>query len=59
MSYARASFRDPDARVLNDDDGRILRGLSARAARFDAELRTNGVMGALVRDAGTRTAGPP
>ena len=58
MSYARASFRDPDARVLNDDDGRILRGLSARAARFDAELRTNGVMGALVRDAGLVASRP-
>ena len=49
MTYARASFRDPDARVLSDQSGRVLRALSARAAAVDAELRGNGLFDELVR----------
>lgn len=50
MTYAPASFRDPDARVLSGGGGRILRALSERAAALDEELRAKGLIDELVRD---------
>jgi hypothetical protein len=51
VTFAPSSFRDPDARVLaGDDDGRVVRALSARAAAVDADLRARGVLDELVRD---------
>lgn len=50
MKFDSASFRDPDARVLRDEEGRILRALSARAAAVDQRLRAAGVIDELVRD---------
>lgn len=50
MRFAPGSFRDPDARVLATDDGRIARALSPRAAALDAALRRRGQLAALERD---------
>jgi len=50
VTFAPSSFRDPDARVLAVDGGRVVRVLSARAAAADAALRANGLLDELVRD---------
>jgi hypothetical protein len=50
VTFAPSSFRDPDARLLAIDGGRVVRALSARAAGLDAALRASGQLDALVRD---------
>lgn len=51
MTFVPASFRDPDARVLESDDARILRALSPRAAAERTAVEQSGLLGELV-DAG-------
>jgi hypothetical protein len=50
VRYASASFRDPDARVLEGGGRGVLRVLSERAAAVDQRLREKGLITELVRD---------
>jgi len=50
VNYERASFRDPDARVLKREGDRILRAISPRAAALDDRLRASGLIDQLVRE---------
>ena len=51
MTFLPASFRDPDARVLESDGPRILRALSPRALAEREAVERSGLLGELV-DAG-------
>jgi hypothetical protein len=50
VTFLPASFRDPDARVLESDGTRILRALSARAAAEREAVESSGLLAALVAD---------
>ena len=47
MTFLPASFRDPDARVLESDGTRILRALSARAVAEREAVEGSGLLGEL------------
>jgi hypothetical protein len=48
VTFLPASFRDPDARVLESDGTRILRALSPRAAAEREAVERSGLLGELV-----------
>jgi hypothetical protein len=50
LSFAPSSFRDPESRVLDTADGRVVRALAAAAAELDAALRERGRLAALERE---------
>jgi hypothetical protein len=50
VTFHPASFRDPDARVLQSEGARVLRALSAGAVAARAAVEASGLLGDLVRE---------